>query len=95
MSTMTGASVHTVIPDWGQTYLRRVVSVTSQHSSQSLKAQHATMTTFVIDDGYIGLWSPEEVVELTAIVRLMMAKQGGTGAGIVAVCRAGSPCAAG
>jgi Myb-like DNA-binding domain len=42
------------------------------------------MMTSVIDGGdtYIGPWSLEEVEELTAIVRSMMAKQGGTIAGI-------------
>jgi hypothetical protein len=40
--------------------------------------------TSIIDDygAYMGPWSPEEVEELTAIVRSMMAKQGGTIAGI-------------
>jgi Myb-like DNA-binding domain len=38
----------------------------------------------VIDNGvaYIGAWSPEEVKELTAIVRSMTSQQGGTTAGI-------------
>jgi len=34
------------------------------------------------DDAYIGAWSPEEVQELTTIVRSMMSQQGGTTAGI-------------
>jgi len=38
----------------------------------------------VVDNGdaYIGAWSPEEVQELTTIVRSMMSQQGGTTAGI-------------
>ena len=47
-------------------------------------AQRASTRRSVIDggDAYIGPWSPEEVKELTAIVRSMRAKQGGTVAGI-------------